>query len=176
MFLDLILYLVAGVVGFLVFVGLFVWFRRSRYWKKQIERSLKIVPLLITIPRDSGSKDFEAKSRDDRESMKEIISAAESFYSSVSSLYNKYKIVSNFFVGAPHITAEIVAKDKEIFFYLGVPYPYLDMIEKAISSQYPDCFIERAAEHNIFNKDWGIDKVYGGEIRATNSYLSLIHI
>jgi len=135
-----------------------------------MERSLKIVPLLISIPRDSGSKDYEAKQRDDREAMHEVISVAENFYANITTLYDKYKIVSNFMVGAPHITLEIVAKEHEIFFYIAVPYPYLDMVEKAISSQYPDSYIERAAEHNIFNKDWGIDKVYGGEIRSTNSF------
>lgn len=154
----------------LILWGVFFVFKHTTYWKKQIERSLKMVPLLITIPRDAGSKDYEAKNRDDRDLMREVVAAAESFYTSMTALYNKYKFVKNFFFGPPHIAAEIVAKDREIFFYVTVPYAFLEMAEKAISAQYPDANIERAEEHNIFSAKWGIETVAGGEIRASNSY------
>lgn len=148
----------------------FLLFRRSRYWKKQMERSLKMVPLLVTIPRDAGSKDYQAQNRDNRDLMRETVAVAEAFYSNLSGLYSKYKIIKNFFVGPPHVVAEIVAKDSEIFFYIVAPFAFLETIEKSLSSQYPECNIERAEEHNIFNPNWGIENVAGGEIRASNSY------
>lgn len=160
----------AVIVIFAALVGLFFSFRHTKYWKKQVERSLKMVPLLITIPRDAGAKDYQAQGRDNRDLMRETLAVAEAFYSNLSSLFNKYKIFKNFFVGAPHVAAEIVAKDKEIFFYIAAPYAFLDVIEKSISSQYPESNIERAEEHNIFNSQWGMDNIAGGEIRATNSY------
>ncbi len=158
------------IVGGLALWGVFFMVKHTTYWKKQMERSLKMVPLLLTIPRDSGSKDYEAKNRDDRDMMREVISVAETFYSNMTVLYNKYKYVNNFIVGPPHLAAEIVAKDKEIFFYLAVPYAFLEMTEKALSSQYPECNLERAEEHNIFSEKWGIENIAGGEIRASNSY------
>lgn len=154
----------------LVLWGVFFVFKHTVYWKKQMERSLKMVPLLLTIPRDAGAKDYEAKNRDDRDMMREVVSTAENFYSNMTVLYNKYKFVKNIFVGPPHIAAEIVAKDKEIFFYMAVPYAFLEMAEKALSSQYPECNIDRAEEHNIFSSKWGIENIAGGELRASNSY------
>ena len=135
-----------------------------------MERSLKMVPLLITIPRDAGSKDYQAQNRDNRDMMREVVSVVESFYSNLNVLYNKYKLVKNLFVGSPHVVLEIVAKDREIFFYIAVPFAFLDLVEKSLSAQYPECNIERAEEHNIFNASWGIENVSGGELRASNSF------
>ena len=165
LYLIIWLFVITGII-----LGGFFIFQKTTYWKKQMERSLKMVPILLTIPRDSGSKDYEAKNRDDRDLMREVVAVAETFYSNMTVLYNRYKFVKNFLVGPPHIAAEIVAKDKEIFFYLAVPYAFLDMAEKALSSQYPECNLERAEEHNIFNKGWGIENIAGGEIRASHSY------
>jgi hypothetical protein len=129
-----------------------------------------MVPLLVTIPRDAGSKDYQAQNRDNRDMMRETVAVAEAFYSNLASLYSKYKIVKNFFVGPPHVALEIVAKENEIFFYIVAPFAFLDMIEHSLSSQYPECNIERVEEHNIFNAEWGIENVAGSEIRASNSY------
>lgn len=166
------------VFGFFIFTlvlltalaGGFTFFRKSKYWKKQMERSLKMVPLLVTIPRDAGSKDFQAQNRDNRDLMRETVAVAEAFYSNLAGLYSKYHIVKNFFVGPPHIVAEIVAKDNEIFFYIVAPFAFLDTIEQSLNAQYPECDIERSSEHNIFNADFGIENIAGGEIRASNSY------
>jgi len=135
-----------------------------------MERSLKMVPLLVTIPRDAGSKDYQAQNRDNRDMMRETVAVAEAFYSNLAGLYNKYKIIKNFFVGPPHVVAEIVAKENEIFFYVIAPFAFLDTIEQSLSSQYPECNIERAEEHNIFNSKWGMGNIAGGEIKAVNSY------
>lgn len=153
----------------ILLIAFFV-FKNTKYWKKQMERSLKMVPLLITIPRDAGSKDYQAQNRDNRDMMREVVSVVESFYSNLSVLYNKYKLVKNLFVGSPHVVLEIVAKDREIFFYIAVPFAFLDLVEKSLSAQYPECNIERAEEHNIFNASWGIENVSGGELRASNSF------
>lgn len=160
--LILLIITVALVVGFFLY-------RRSKYWKKQIERSLKMVPFLVTIPRDSGSKDAEARSRDQRDMLKEVISVAETFYSNLSVISGGSKIKRKIF-GSPHIAAEIVAKDREIFFYLVTPFRYRDVLQKGLSAQYPDAVIEEVEEHNIFTPEWGIDCISGGELRGKNSY------
>lgn len=168
--MSLLIALITIVVLAAVVAVSFALFKRSKYWKKQVERSLKMVPLLVTIPRDSGSKDYQATNRDNRDMMREIVSNSEAFYANLSVLYDKYKIFKNFFFGPPHFVAEIVAKDKEIFFYIAVPYAFLDVVKKGLSAQYPDAAIEQTEEHNIFNPSWGLDGVAGGEIRGANSY------
>ncbi|MDD5693473.1 MAG: ATP-binding protein [Patescibacteria group bacterium] len=155
----------------LVLVGgmLFYLYRRSKYWKKQVERSLKMVPFLVTIPRDSGSKDEQARSRDQRDILKEVISVAETFYANLSAVGGGSKIKKKL-MGSPHFAAEIVAKDREIFFYLVAPYRFKEILQNGISSQYPDASIEEVEEHNIFNQQWGIDCIAGGELRSKRGY------
>jgi hypothetical protein len=128
-----------------------------------------MVPFLVTVPRDSGSKDEQARSRDQRDILKELISVAETFYSNLSVLGGGLKIRRKFF-GPPHLTAEIVAKDKEIFFYLVAPYKFREILESSLNAQYPDASVEETEEHNIFNPNWGITCVSGGELRARNLY------
>jgi hypothetical protein len=125
-----------------------------------------MIPLLITIPRDSGSKDYQATNMDNRDLMREVISTAETFYANLSVLYSKYNYIKNIFFGPPHIACELVAKDREIFFYVAVPYAFLDVVEKGLSAQYPDAQITQTEEHNIFNPAWGIENVAGMEIRG----------
>lgn len=158
-----LLLLVAGAaVGFIIF-------RNSKYWKKQVERSLKMVPLLVTVTKDFGSKDEQARSHDNRESMKELLSMAEAFYSNLSVLDSRKKL-KNFIMGTPHIALEVVAKDKEIFFYVSTPYDFISLVEKAVTSHFPGSVVERVEEHNIFNPEWGIDKVAGGEFKGRRDY------
>jgi hypothetical protein len=147
----------------------FFFYRQSKYWKKQVERSLKMVPFLITIPRDSGSKDEKARDRDQRDILKEVISVAETFYSNLSVISQSSKIKRAIY-GNPHMAAEIVAKDKEIFFYLVAPFKFQEVLQKGLSAQYPDALIEKAEEHNIFNQIWGIETIAGGELRGKTSY------
>ncbi len=161
---------IAGVVGVLLY-------RNSKYWKKQVERSLQMVPFVITIPRDSGSKDDSARDRDQRDIMKEIISVAESSYSNLllaGEAGGVAKKVKRRLYGSPHFAAEIIAKDHEIFFYLAAPYRFKDMMEKSFSSNYPDALIKETEEHNIFNPSWSIECVAGGEIRGKRGSMNPI--
>jgi len=163
LFLIVLILAVALVIGFL-------FYRRSKYWKKQVERSLKMVPFLVTIPRDSGSIDKETGTgnRDRREILKEIISAAETFYSNLSVIgvgFIKRKLI-----GPPHIAAEIITKDGEIFFYIVAPFKYKDILQDSLSAQYADATIEKVEEHNIFNAAWDINCVSGGELRGRQSF------
>ncbi len=153
---------IAAVTGFLLY-------RNSRYWKKQVERSLQMVPFIVTIPRESGSKDERARDRDQRDIMKEIVSVAETAYSNLISAGTAGSITKKFkrkVYGSPHFGAEIVAKDHEIFFYLVAPYRFKDVMEKSFSSHYPDAMIQEVEEHNIFNPSWPIGNVAGAEIRG----------
>jgi hypothetical protein len=86
----MIIYLLGGCLALSLIGLIFVFFyRRSAAYKKQIERSLKMVPLLIRVPRDMGSKGDQGQSRDDREAAKEVISFMETFYANLSAIYKK---------------------------------------------------------------------------------------
>ncbi len=162
-----ILLIVAAAAGFIYF------YKRTNAYKKQIERSLKIVPLMVRVPREMGSKEKATQNRDDRDVGREIISFMETFYANLSVIYKRgFKdIHHNLLYGQRHIALEIIAKDKDIFFYIGVPITLLDMVEKMLSSQYPDSVIEEAEEHNIFSKDWRKMGVCGGQMKLYRSFI-----
>lgn len=149
------------------------FYKRSTTYKKQIERSLKIVPLMIRVPREMGSKEQQVKNRDDRDVGREIISFMETFYANLSAIYKRgvKDVHHNLLYGQRHITLEIVAKEKEIFFYIGVPITLLDMVEKMLASQYPDAAIEEAEEHNIFSKDWKKIGICGGYLKLNKPFI-----
>ena len=102
-------------------LGLIYFYKRTNAYKKQIERSLKIVPILIRVPREMGSKEKATQNRDDRDVAKEVISFMETFYANLSVVYKRgiKNIHHNFLYGQRHVALEIIAKDKEIFFYMG---------------------------------------------------------
>ncbi|RJO60933.1 type IV secretory system conjugative DNA transfer family protein [candidate division WS5 bacterium] len=149
------------------------FYKRSTAYKKQIERSLKIVPLMVRVPREMGSKEQQVKNRDDRDVGREIISFMETFYANLSAIYKRgFKDVHhNLLYGQRHIALEIIAKEKEIFFYIGVPITLLDMVEKMLASQYPDAEIVEAAEHNIFSKDWKKMGICGGYLKLYKPFI-----
>lgn len=159
----------------LILIGMTIiyFYKRTNTYKKQIERSLKIVPLLVRVPREMGNKQKSTMNRDDRDVGREIISFMETFYANLSVIYKRSikHIHHNLLYGQRHIAFEIIAQDKEIFFYLGVPITLLDMVEKMLASQYPDSVIEEAEEHNIFSQDWKKMGICGGELKLYRQFI-----
>lgn len=166
---------ITGGIFLLVAGGLVAiyFYKKTNSYKKQIERSLKIVPLMIRVPREMGSKEQQIKNRDDRDVGREIISFMETFYANLSVVYKRglQHVHKNLLYGQRHIALELVAKEKEIFFYIGVPITLLDMVEKMLSSQYPDAVIEEAEEHNIFSEDWKKLGICGGELKLYKPFI-----
>src|SRR3989304_8535571 len=166
---------ITGGILLLVTSGLVViyFYKRTNAYKKQIERSLKIVPLMIRVPREMGSKEQQVKNRDDRDVGREIISFMETCYANLSVVYKRglKHVHRNLLYGQRHIALEIVAKEKEIFFYIGVPITLLDMVEKMLSSQYPDSVIEEAEEHNIFSEDCKKMGICGGVLKLYKPFI-----
>lgn len=169
------LLIVTGGIFLLVAGGLvsIYFYKRTNSYKKQVERSLKIVPLLIRVPREMGSKQKATQNRDDRDTGREIISFMETFYSNLSVIYKRgvTNVHKNLLYGQRHIALEIVAKEREIFFYIGVPITLLDMVEKMLSSQYPDATIEEVEEHNIFSQERKKLGICGGELKLMRPYI-----
>lgn len=102
----IVLVVVLGILG--VVVGLLLR-RRARH-AKDIERSLKMVPLLLRLP----PAEPDDSQRDDREEIKENISKAEGIFTLLSGTFTKSWLYSQ-----RHIAFEIVAQGEQIFFLRG---------------------------------------------------------
>lgn len=153
MFIGLLV--VLAILG--VVVGLLLR-RRARH-AKDIERSLKMVPLLLRLP----PAEPDDSQRDDREEIKENISKAEGIFTLLSGTFAKSWLYSQ-----RHIAFEIVAQGEQIFFYVAVPAGLVTSVEKALIAAYPGIQIVHVADHNIFSPTGKIQTVSGGELRLTN--------
>ena len=138
-------------------IGAALFARRSQH-AKDIERGLKMVPLLLKLP----PAEEDESQRDDREKIKENISKAEGIFTLLSGLATKRKLYSQ-----RHIAFEIVARGEQIYFYVGVPAALTSAVEKALVSAYPTIQIEQASEHNIFSQQGKLAGVVGGELNLT---------
>lgn len=131
-----------------------------------------MVPFLVTVPKDSGLDKAEG-GRDQREVAREIISNAENMYNTLFSIYKGSSVKKpfyNFFYKNRHISLEMVAHKKEIFFYVAAPTVLVPLIEKAVTTHYPDASIKEVSEHNIFSKDRELNGVVAAEVFAQKEF------
>lgn len=128
--LSLIAVLVAGLLGFMVWV-LIQWYK----WKDREKKSLDMVTLLIVVPHDNEVK----------------IDSMETGFASFATLYKnaRWKWMQRF-VAQPNISLEIVATKEDIRFYISTPKKFKDLIERQIYGMYPGAEIKEVEEPNIY--------------------------
>jgi hypothetical protein len=167
----LLVVLISVILIFGLFYALTFFYTKTKYYKKQVERSLKMVPFLVRLPRESGQDKLEGN-RDQRDVAQELISSAESMYNTLFSIYKGgwKKKIYNFLYRNRHIALEIVAVDKEIYFYIAAPYVLAPIIEKTVTTHYPDARIEEVEEHNIFSKDREMAGVLAAEVYTRKNH------
>ncbi|MEK7153071.1 MAG: ATP-binding protein, partial [Patescibacteria group bacterium] len=112
---------------------IFTQTRRKVRERKNYERGLKMVPLLIHLP--PPSEDTEGNGRDVRDVTEENISKAQVIYGIIASTLQKgFKVR---FYGQRHFAFEIVASKGFVYFYAGVPVTLVEVVKQAIVTAYP---------------------------------------
>ena len=145
---------------------LFLHLRKVWREKKNYERSLKMVPLLIHLPPPSD--DIEGGNRDVRDITDETISKAQVVYSIIAGQFKKG--FKNRFYGQKHFAFEIVAAKGSVHFYAAVPVSMIDVVQQAVVSAYPSARLEEVSEHNIFNPIGKITGTMGGELMLKEDF------
>lgn len=158
----LVLLILLGLIilASVVAAALYFYISKSRR-SKDVERSLKLVPLLLKIPPREAANE----NRDIREAIKENISKAEGIFRLMSGIASKKSKL----YGQRYVSFEVVAQGKQIFFYTAVPVSLLDAAKKALTSGYPGIQIEQAEDINFFSKEGKISGVSGGEFELSKS-------
>ncbi len=144
----------------------FVHLRKLWREKKNYERSLKMVPLLIHLPPPSD--DIESSNRDVRDVTDETISKAQVAYNIIAGQFKKG--FKNKFYGQKHFAFEIVAAKGSVHFYASVPVSMVDVVQQAVVSAYPSARLEEVSEHNIFSPIGRISGTMGGELTLKEDF------
>jgi hypothetical protein len=147
-------------IGTSLGLAAFVAYRRVLRRAKNIERGLKMVPILIHLP--PPSQDTQAANREVREVVREKIAQAQVLYDLIAGTAQRG--FKSKFYGQRHIAFEIIASNGLIYYYAAVPVAMVNIVEQAIVTAYPGARLEEAEDHNIFNPDGKINGVFGGEL------------
>lgn len=111
-----------------------------------------MVFLKIRIPKKESKEDRE-KERDmfsSGKDFKEVTAVMKQFYEALYGMHNS-KII-DYFIGQDFLSFEYVVEDGVIDFYCVVPQKLANFAEKQLTSFYPDAFVERVEDYNIFKK------------------------
>ena len=134
--------------------------------RKNYERSLKMIPLLIHLP--PSTDDIETGSRDERDVINEQLSQAQVMYSILSSTLKKG--LKQRIYGQRHLSFEVVANNGLINYYAVVPAVLTETVRQAVTAAYPTAELEEVADPNFFNKEGGLDGVSGGEFELKKDF------
>jgi hypothetical protein len=134
--------------------------------RKDYERGLKMVPMLIHLP--PSTDDIEVGGRDERDVANEAISEAQVMYSIIVS--TAVKGFKSKVYGQRHMSFEIVAHDGFIKYYVVVPAVLTETIKQAIAAAYPTARLEEVEDPNFFNEEGKIEGAVGGELTLKEDY------
>lgn len=114
-------------------------------------RQEELVFLQLLVPKKESREEKEVETEQFGKDFKEVIGVMDHLYQSLHSLHD-----GGFGArlrGQPFFSLEYAAMAKEILFFLVCPRSVSELIEKQITSFYPDVIIDQVEDYNIFTKD-----------------------
>ena len=139
-----------GVVAILALAGA-VWaiFLLHRMWmdRKRME-DLVFLQLLVPIKESKEDKETGSEQFSTGQDFKEVLGVMDHLYRSMYSAYNTK--LSRFWKGQSFFSLEYAALAGEILFFVVCPRSIAPLIEKQITSFYPDTVIDEVEDYNIF--------------------------
>ncbi len=113
-------------------------------------RERELVFLQVVMPKKESKEDKEVESEQfsSGRDFREVIGVMDHLFQSLNSIYSsKY---SALWKGQNFISLEYAALAGEILFYVVCPRKIVHLIEKQITSFYPDAIIDTVEDYNIF--------------------------
>ncbi len=150
--LQLLLIIVLSIIG----LWLLIRFMRETH---RFFESKKLIFLKVTLPREDSPKD---KDKETEKDFKEKISIMSQFYRNLHetrelNLWNSIKV---FLFKHNIFTFEFVAHGKIVEFYVTTPPYYQEILEKQITSYYPNANVEPIKPYEYVNKDSKVKGFY----------------
>lgn len=115
--------------------------------KADFRRSLDFVFLQVLIPKKESKEEYE-RERDQTSEIRKVIGISEHFFSTLHGIYSKE--AKTIVTDQDFLSLEYIATEGEIAFYIGGPRHLKQVIEKQITSFYPDAVVEELEAPQIF--------------------------
>jgi hypothetical protein len=110
------------------------------------ERVSSLVMLEVRVPQESSKKEDEPFKE-----YRNYAATAEQLFSSFATFLDNRVLA--WWYGQPVFSFEIIAKEAQIMFFIGVPKHFRETAEKQILSFHPNAQIESSDEFRIFDKE-----------------------
>ncbi|MFC1655254.1 type IV secretory system conjugative DNA transfer family protein [Patescibacteria group bacterium] len=120
----------------------------------------------VLVPQKESKEDRERESEafSTGKDFKEITGVMTHFFQSLHSIYGSR--MKDKFKGQDFLSLEYVVLGSEINFFIVCPRALESLVEKQLTSFYPDCFIEKIEDYNIFRPSY---KAAGHYMRLTKN-------
>ena len=125
------------------FYAFFYWMRR----KTDFERSLNLTFLQVSIPKKDSKDDME-RERDQVSEVRKVLGIGEHFLSAINGIYTSD--MHKLWHDQDYISLEMVASEGQVKFFVGCPREIKDLIEKQITSFYPEAIVEETTAPKLF--------------------------
>jgi hypothetical protein len=142
-----VLYALFGLASAFLALSALLWALR-RHAEKQAEHDLVFLQLLIPKKESKEDKETHSEQFSTGQDFREVLGIMEHFFESVHSLYEDK--IERFWRGQPFFSLEYAALAGEILFFIVCPRRIAPLIEKQITSFYPDTIIDEVEDYNIF--------------------------
>ncbi|HEY5713773.1 MAG TPA: type IV secretion system DNA-binding domain-containing protein [Candidatus Gracilibacteria bacterium] len=142
---ELIVQITSLVLLGAILIGGLVWFLRSR---SNAKRSLDFVFLQVQLPKKDSKEDME-RERDQTSEIRKVISVAEDFFGALYGIFSSD--ISTLWTGQDFFSCEYIAMEGEIYFYVGCPRDLRDLVDKQITSFYPDAVVDDVQAPKLFH-------------------------
>ncbi len=110
-----------------------------------------MVFLKITVSNKELGDEKEGNQSVRADEFRDVVGIASHLFEALHSIHSgSFK---NIFIDEDYFSLEYAVIDNEIFFYFVVPRDLKSLVEKQITSFYPNCYIEQVDDYNIFKEN-----------------------
>ena len=139
-------YAIGGTIILLLVAVAGIWL--ARFFKNRA-RSLDFVFLQVLIPKKESKEEHE-KERDQTTEIRKVVGIGEHFFSSLFGIYSPF--IPAKIWGQDFISLELIATDEQIKFFIGCPRHLQDLVQKQITSFYPEAVIDQTPAPKLFHE------------------------
>ena len=127
-----------------------LWMLRMRADKKR-ERDLVFLQILMPKKESKEDKEAESEQFSSGKTFKEVLGITDHMFQTLASL--QISGIQSWWKGSHFFSLEYASLAGEILTFIVAPRSIVPLIEKQVTSFYPDAVIDMVEDYNIFTKD-----------------------